>query len=142
MIKVIARWFDQISLSFLTSKASHYLTHSRRAGLVETSGRKAEGLQVESLDGQTSLPLPPLIECNEILNDRSEIPTPDAARHHPHLSSVAAHIPELDPNAEILILLDRDIVRFHKVWQQVSGPPDTPFAQKMDLGWVLVGMCV
>lgn len=109
------------------------------AGLVETSGRKAEGFQVESLDGQTSLPLPLLIECNGILNDRSEIPTPDAARHHPHLRSVAAHIPELDPNAEILILLGRDMVRIHKVRQQVSGPPNAPFAQKLDLGWVLVG---
>lgn len=39
------------------------------AGLVETSGRKAEGFQVESLDGQTSLLLPPLIECNDILID-------------------------------------------------------------------------
>ncbi|XP_067306911.1 uncharacterized protein [Pseudorasbora parva] len=109
------------------------------AGLVETSGRKAEGFQVESLDGQTSLLLPPLIECNDILNDRSEIPTPEAARYHPHLRSVAEHIPELDPKAEILILLGRDIVRVHKVRQQVSGPHNAPFAQRLDLGWVLVG---
>lgn len=109
------------------------------AGLVETSGRKAEGFQVESLDGQTSLLLPPLIECNDILIDRSEIPTPDAAHHHPHLRSVAAHIPELDPKAEILLLLGRDIVRVHKVRQQVSGPHNAPFAQRLDLGWVLVG---
>ncbi len=109
------------------------------AGLVETSGRKAEGFQVESLDGQTSLLLPPLIECNDILIDRSEIPTPDAARHHPHLRSVARHIPELDPKAEILILLGRDMVRVHKVQQQVSGPHNAPFAQRLDLGWVLVG---
>ncbi|XP_062413389.1 uncharacterized protein LOC119222763 [Pungitius pungitius] len=109
------------------------------SGLVETSGRKAEGFQVESLDGQTILPLPPLIECNDILIDRSEIPTPDAARHHPHLRRVAAHIPGLDPKAEILILLGRDIVRVHKVRQQVNGPHNAPFAQRLDLGWVLVG---
>lgn len=109
------------------------------AGLVETSGRKAEGFQIESLDGQTSLPLPPLIECNEILNDRTEIPTPDAARFHPHLRSVAPYIPELDHTAEILILLGRDLIRVHKVLQQVNGPPDAPFAQKLELGWVLVG---
>ena len=109
------------------------------AGLVETSGRKAEGFQVESLDGQTSLQLPSLIECNDILIDRSEIPTPDAACHHPHLRSVAPHLPELDPKAEILILLGRDIVRVHKVRQQVSGPHNAPFAQRLDLGWVIVG---
>lgn len=109
------------------------------AGVVETSGRKAEGFQVESLDGQISLPLPPLIECNEILNDRSEIPTPDAARHHQHLKGVASHIPELDPKAEVLILLGRDIIRVHKVRQQVSGPHNAPFAQRLDLGWVIIG---
>nr|XP_055034971.1 uncharacterized protein LOC129422846 [Misgurnus anguillicaudatus] len=109
------------------------------AGLIETAGRKAEGFQVESLDGQTSLLLPPLIECNDFIIDRSEIPTPDAARHHPHLRSVAGHIPKLDPKAEILVLLGRDIVRVHKVRQQVSGPHNAPFAQRLDLGWVLVG---
>lgn len=95
------------------------------AGLVETSGRKAEGCKF--LDGKTSLPFPPLIECNEILNDQSEIPTPDAACHHPHLRVIAPHKPELDANAEILILLGRDIVRNHKVRQQVTGPHGAPF---------------
>lgn len=90
--------------------------------LVKRSGRKAEGFQVESLDGQTSLLLLPLIECDEILNDCSEIPTPDAARHYPHLQDLAPYIRELDPKAEILILLSRDIVRVHKVRQHVSGP--------------------
>ncbi|KAK7891906.1 hypothetical protein WMY93_023869 [Mugilogobius chulae] len=78
------------------------------------AGRKAEGFLIESLDGQIVLSLPPLIECNEILNDRSEIPTPDAARCQPHLRKIAEYIPELDPNAEILILLGRDVLRVHK----------------------------
>lgn len=69
------------------------------AGPLETSGRKAKGFQVESLDGKMVLSLPPLIECNEILNDRSEIPTPDAARCHPHLRKIAQYIPELDPQS-------------------------------------------
>ena len=73
----------------------------------------------------------------DILIDRSEIPTPDAARHHPHLQGESPHILELDPKAEILILLGRDIVRVHKVRQQVNGPHNAPFAQRLDLGWVL-----
>lgn len=108
------------------------------AGPLETSGRKAEGFQIESLNGKMVLSLPPLIECNEILNDRSEIPTPDAARCHPHLREIAQYIPELNPNAEILILLGRDILRVHKVRQQVNGPHNAPFAQRLDLGWVLI----
>nr|XP_054607369.1 uncharacterized protein LOC129167170 [Nothobranchius furzeri] len=109
------------------------------AGPIETAGRKAEGFQIESLDGKIVLSLPPLIECDEILNDRTEIPTPDAARSHPHLRKIAQYIPELDPNAQILILLGRDILRVHKVRQQVNGPHNAPFAQRLDLGWVLIG---
>ena len=109
------------------------------AGTIDRSGRRAEGFQIESLDGKVSVVLPTLIECNEILNNRSEIPTPDAALHHPHLRSVAANIPALDSSAEILLLLGRDIVRVHKVRQQINGPHDAPFAQRLDLGWVLVG---
>ncbi|XP_057699488.1 collagen alpha-1(XI) chain-like isoform X2 [Corythoichthys intestinalis] len=109
------------------------------AGPVETSGRKAEGFQMESLDEKIVLSLPPLIECDDILNDRSEIPTPNAARAQPHLTKIARYIPELDHNAEILMLLGRDILRVHKVRQQINGPHNAPFAQKLDLGWVLIG---
>ncbi|XP_072554180.1 uncharacterized protein [Paramormyrops kingsleyae] len=37
------------------------------------------------------------------------------------------------------MLLGRDVVRVHKVHKQISGPHDEPFAQKLDLGWVIVG---
>ncbi|XP_042281759.1 uncharacterized protein LOC121906755 [Thunnus maccoyii] len=109
------------------------------SGTVEASGRRAEAFIVESLDGRAIIPLPPLIECNDILDNRSEIPTPSAARHHPHLAKVAEHIPDIDPTAEILLLLGRDVIRVHKVREQVNGPHNAPFAQRLDLGWVLVG---
>lgn len=92
-----------------------------------------------SLDGRVTIPLPPLIECNDILDNRSETPTPNAARHHSHLLKVAEHIPEVDPTPEILLLLGRDIIRVHKVREQVNRPHNAPFAQRLDLGWVLVG---
>ncbi|XP_049322874.1 uncharacterized protein LOC125782565 [Astyanax mexicanus] len=109
------------------------------AGTVSTSGRQASGFQIESMDGQVSIPLPTLIECDDIPNDRTEIPTPEAAFHHKHLNSLAEQIPELDPDAPILMLLGRDIIRIHKVHEQINGPHDAPFAQKLDLGWVIVG---
>ena len=109
------------------------------SGLVETSGRRAEGFQVESLDGKVVITLPSLIECSEIPNNRSEIPTPCAVLQQPHLQHIAKHLPELDPKAEILLLLGRDILRAHKVRQQVNGPHNAPFAQRLDLGWVVVG---
>ncbi|XP_059802837.1 uncharacterized protein LOC132379182 [Hypanus sabinus] len=54
------------------------------SGNMETQGRKAEGIQIESLDGKVVICLPPLLECNEIMNNRTEIPTPSAVLHQPH----------------------------------------------------------
>ncbi len=56
---------------------------------------------------------------------------PEVAHQHTHLSPVAAHIPELDSNAQILLLLGRDILRVHKVRQQINEPGNTPFAQRL-----------
>lgn len=53
------------------------------AGLKESMGRRATSYVVESLDGTVHVPLPSLIECNDIPNNREEIPTFDAALPHP-----------------------------------------------------------
>jgi hypothetical protein len=55
------------------------------------------------MDGQVSLSLPTLIKCNEILNNRSEILTPEAALYHAHLKPLAHLIPELEPKAPIML---------------------------------------
>ena len=109
------------------------------SGIMETYGRKADGFQIESLDGKALISLPPLLECPEIPNNRTEIPTPSAVLHQPLLHHIAKHIPDLDPEAEILLLLGRDVLRAHQVRQQVNGPHNAPFAQRLDLGWVVIG---
>ncbi|XP_056410564.1 uncharacterized protein LOC130346718 [Hyla sarda] len=80
------------------------------AGTVETAGRKATGYKVESIDGQTCLSLPTILEFNHIPDNWSEIPTPEAAAHNPHLKRIAHLIPELDSEAPIVLLLGRDIL--------------------------------
>lgn len=98
---------------------------------------------MESLDGSVVLPLPALLECNEIPDNRSEIPTPEVISKHRHLRHLVRYIPQPDHHAPILLLLGRDIIRVHKAHKQVNGPPNAPFAQKLDLGWVIVGdMCL
>eukprot|EP00079_Xenopus_tropicalis_P020479 XP_012811408.1 PREDICTED: uncharacterized protein LOC105946345 [Xenopus tropicalis] len=109
------------------------------AGVIETAARKASGYQVESIDGQICLPLPPITECSRIPDNRTEIPTPDAALHHAHLKCITHLIPELDPKAQIMLLLGRDILRVHKARDQINGPHNAPYAQKLDLGWVIIG---
>ena len=113
------------------------------AGTVEMTERKAVGFQVLAINGEVCLDLPPLIECNEIMSNQSEIPSPEVTLSHTHLSPVAPYIPEPDPEVQILILLGRDLIRVHKVRQQINGPHDAPFAQRLDLGWVIVGeVCI
>lgn len=89
----------------------------------------------------------PLIECNEIPDNTPKVAqnqyvwyfTPEVAQKHPHLKSISSEIPKLEQNAHILLLLSHDILRVHKPRQQINGPHNTPFALKLDLGWVLVG---
>lgn len=122
----------------INSSLSPYLMRTC-AGTTEMTRRKADGFQIEAVNGGMCLDLPPLIECNEILTNKSEIPTPEVAFAHPHLRHIAPHIPKLDPDAQMMILLGRDMIRVHKVRQQVNGPHDAPFAQRLDLGWVIIG---
>lgn len=75
------------------------------AGTKEAAGRREYGYNVVSVDGKVSIPLPMLVECNDVPNNREEIPTPEVPLHQRHLMSIADKIPPVDPNAEILLLL-------------------------------------
>lgn len=105
--------------------------------VAETEGRRATEFVIESLDGATKVKLPTLIECNNIPEDRAEIQTPEAARWHAHLKPIAHCIPSLDPEAQILLPLGRDVLQVHKVGEQRNGPNKSPYAQRLDLGWVV-----
>lgn len=130
-----SEFFD---IFYLKSTVSPY-TLRTCAGITEMSGRRAAGFIAQSLDGTCNVSLPTLIECNHMPDDRSEIPTPEVAKHHPHLSSMAHLIPPINSDAQILILLGRDVLQVHKVRDQRNGPKNAPYAQRLDLGWVIVG---
>ncbi len=85
------------------------------SGATETMGWRTDNFIMESLDGKTRIPLPTLIECDMLPDNKSEIPTPEIARHYTHLKQVVDRISALDPSAAILILLDRDIPWAHKI---------------------------
>ena len=74
-----------------------------------------------------------------MLFQTEEIPTPAAARAHPHLEAIAEKIPELDPEAEILLLVGRDAPPLHKIHESRNGPRNAPWTQRLDLGWVVLG---
>ena len=106
---------------------------------VVMSGRRVIDCKIESLDGSKCYQLPTLIECTNIPNLREEIPTPHVAMHHAHLRDIACHLPELDEEAGIHLLIGRDLIDVHHVVDQKIGPPGSPFAQHLGLGWVVIG---
>lgn len=108
------------------------------AGSFVFSGRVAEDCVVESLDGSTIMNLPALIECNNIPDVREEIPTPEIARHCTHLMDIQEFIPPLS-EARTLLLIGRDLPAAHHVLDQRVGSGNEPFAQKLRLGWIIVG---
>lgn len=52
------------------------------------TGRRIDGLCVQSIHEDCQYELSVTIESDEIPNERSEIPTPDVARFHNHLNSI------------------------------------------------------
>lgn len=115
---------DQNNCSLAESKLFDLLNLGRKAtpymlktcsGTSQAIGRRAHNVVVESFDGTQSHMLPILTECSAIPDRRKEIPTPAVARAHPHLQAIAEKIPELDPEAEILLLVGRDAPPLHKI---------------------------
>ncbi|XP_062584179.1 uncharacterized protein LOC134245966 [Saccostrea cucullata] len=104
-----------------------------------TSGRKASGYVVRSLDGSCTLTLPSLIECDEIPDNRNEIPSKAVARGYSHLQDIEKCIPEIDESVYIELLIGRDLITAHHVFDQRIGTDVLPFGQKLPLGWVIIG---
>ena len=104
---------------------------------IVVSGRKIYGFPIESLDGQSTFELPTLLECNQIPSVRDEIPTPNVTTYYEHFHGI--EIPPIDDEAVILMLIGRNLVEAHHIIDQRIGPKGTPFAQKLALGWVIIG---
>ena len=109
------------------------------AGSVVMKGRISDGFTVESLDSSTILDLPSVIECKEIPGDRGEIPTPSVAHKHEHMEAIANDIPQMDESSDILLFIGHNVPEANNVLDQRLGPWKAPFAQRMRLGWVIVG---
>ncbi|XP_071133064.1 uncharacterized protein [Mytilus edulis] len=146
--KVYAIIDDQSTHSLGTSKffdifnenAEHInFTLASCSGKVSTMGRVARHYTIEALDHSTSINIPSLIECNDIPNNRDEIPSPEVAASHDHLNNIASHIPPIDQNIKIELLIGRDVIQAHHVLDQRLGGDNLPYAQKLPLGWVIVG---
>ena len=61
------------------------------------------------------------------------------ARYHSHLRDIADCIPSLETQTQTLILIGRDLPEAHHVSCQLTRPKGSPYAQKLNFGWVIVG---
>jgi len=110
-----------------------------RSGTKVTCGRKVSSLMIWNLSGDTELELPPVLECKNIPNNRNEIPTTEISACYDHLNGIEREIPQVNNDTDIQILNGRDLIEAHAVHDQKIGPKNTPYAQKLALGWVIVG---
>lgn len=86
------------------------------SGQSTCSGRRVNGLVVEALDGSCHFNLPTVIECDEIPDNRGEIPTPEVAEKYFHLREIADHLMPLDSEINILLLIGRDLGDAHHIF--------------------------
>lgn len=96
-----------------TTETQYKLTSC--SGSHQTAGRVAHDLTIQSLDKSYSLTLPTVIECPDILDGVTEIPTPYVAQHFPHLQEMANLIPPYNPDVSIGLLICRDLTEVHHV---------------------------
>ena len=125
--------------SFNIQDKPEVYTLSTCSGKVSTSGRRAEGFVARSVQGDVSLKLPIILECDYIPNHREEIPTPEDAKHHPHLAKLMGKIEPLNDECHIMLLIGRDLIEAHQARDQILGPPGAPYALQLQLGWVIIG---
>lgn len=126
---------DILNISCVPTK----FTLTTCSGKTAMYGRNVLGLKVRSIDKTVTLDLPSTLECEGIPNDLSEIPTPEIAESYHHLSVITSKIPEFDPDSKVHLLIGRDLLEAHHVEEQILGPRGAPFAQKLVLGWAIIG---
>ncbi|KAK3753684.1 hypothetical protein QZH41_013130 [Actinostola sp. cb2023] len=100
-------------------------------------GRRVAGIMIDA-NGKSSK-LPTLVECSHIPRDKGEIPNPEIANRFDHLRGIAEEIPPLDNQADVQLLIGRDVPELLKVRAFKNGPKGAPWAQKLDLGWTISG---
>ncbi|XP_015756454.1 PREDICTED: uncharacterized protein LOC107335914 [Acropora digitifera] len=113
------------------------------SGTKETKyGRRVTDVVIQSISGATAN-LPTLIECGNIPQDKRGIPAPETARRFPHLQEIFNEVSPLDETADMHLLIGKDAPELLKVREFRNGPKRTPCAQRLSLGWTIIGqMCL
>ncbi|VDI84341.1 Hypothetical predicted protein [Mytilus galloprovincialis] len=71
--------------------------------------------------------------------NRHEIPSQELARKFDHLKDIAQFIQPIQSDVSIELLIGRDLISSHYVLDHRIGKDGLPYAQKLPLGWVILG---
>ena len=116
-------------------------TLSTCCGTVTLAGRCASNFTIETVMEGEPIQIHSMIECDDIPNCRNEIPTPDVVSAPPIQQTWLSNYLIWGEVAQILLLIWRDHPEIHHVLTQRTGPYGAPFAQKLSLGWTIIGEC-
>lgn len=56
-----------------------------------------------------------------------------------HLNYIVHQLPYIEKNVDIELLIGKDVSEAHHVFDEITGPKGASFAQKLGLGWVIIG---
>lgn len=83
----------------------HLYTLKSCSGESVNSGRKARGYVIESCDRSRTFKQPDIIKCDEIPQNRDEIPSPEVAASYAHLRKIADNLPTVDEHVSIELII-------------------------------------
>lgn len=102
------------------------------------SCRKYKDLVIRGYDSNTKVTLPVAYSRDFIPVNESHIPTPEIAKHWPHLKGIAHRIQPL-MNCPVGLLIGYNCPKALAPRNCLTGDADEPFAIETDLGWSIVG---
>ncbi|XP_060618498.2 uncharacterized protein [Anolis sagrei] len=102
-------------------------------------GRIATRFKISPFGQKASYELPDLIECSLIPRNKEQIATKEVVQAHPHLKGIQDLIPALDLETDIVMIIGADCPILFRVSNQIEGPKGSPIAQKLPLGWTVLG---
>ena len=122
-------------------KAITYKMHSC-AGEGYITGRSTNLLCDNSCDGGFNhAPTCKRMQCKHIPDNYSDIPIPEIVQAYTHLTPIVNQFDPVEPSVPIALLIGRDVLQVHKVREEIEGSANTPYAQRLNLGWVIIGEC-
>ena len=119
----------QVQLRLSTVLAEEVITCTRINGLV-----------VQGLKEEASIPLPGAYSREDIPARRSQIPRPETARNWPHLAPIADQLMPYRDDIEVGLLIGTNCTRAIKPKEVIPGNDDDPYAKKTALGWGVIGV--